>query len=431
MTTDDALERSTIQAISWRLLPLIGLGYLASFMDRVNVGFAAPQMNTQLGFTASVYGFGAGLFFISYALLEIPSNLVLARVGARRWLARIMITWGLIAMATAFVRTPMQFYAARFALGAAEAGFFPGVIYYLSLWFPQAHRGRAISRFYVAAPLASLVMGGLAGGLLSLEGRFGLHGWQWLLLVEGAPAAVLAFIYLFFLPDLPSQAPWLDPKQKAWLETRLASDAARTGPPDHNWLKALMRPPVLMMTLANFLYLGPFYAFTLSAPAILAARTGLDAAHVGYLVAAAGLTGAFGMIFNGWLADRRGDPLMHTAAPLLLVAACFAALAAFHAPLVVMATYLAAMAAYFGIGAAIWLAPAAIIHPRSLAVSVAAINGVAQLGSFVFPWLWGLAKDATGDYRAGLAALPFAFAASGLTVLALRWVRRRAIPAPT
>jgi MFS transporter, ACS family, tartrate transporter len=428
--SDETLERGTMRAIIWRLLPLIGAGYLASFMDRVNIGFAAPQMNAQLGFTASVYGFGAGLFFISYALLEVPSNLVLARVGARRWLARIMITWGLIAMATAFVRTTQQFYIARFALGAAEAGFFPGVIYYLSLWFPQAYRGRAISRFYVAAPLASLVMGGLAGALLSLEGRFGLHGWQWLLIVEGAPAAVLAFVYLVFLPDRPADAPWLTPAQKAWLEARLAADAAHTGPPDDNLLKALFRPPVLLMTLANFLYLGPFYAFTLSAPAILALKTGLDATHVGYLVAAAGVTGAFGMIFNGWLADRRGDPLLHTAAPLLLVAAGFAALAAFQAPVVVMAAYLAAMCAYFAIGAAIWLAPAAIIHPRSLAVSVAAINGVAQLGSFLFPWLWGVAKDATGGYQAGLTALPLAFLCGAGIVLALRQAQRRRLAAP-
>lgn len=428
--SDEMLERGAIRAIGWRLLPLIGAGYLASFMDRVNIGFAAPQMNAQLGFTASVYGFGAGLFFISYALLEVPSNLALARVGARRWLARIMITWGLIAMATAFVRTSQQFYLARFALGAAEAGFFPGVIYYLSLWFPQAYRGRAISRFYVAAPLASLVMGGLAGALLSLEGRLGLHGWQWLLIVEGAPAAILAVVYLLFLPDRPGDAAWLTPAQKAWLEARLAADAARTGPPDDNLLKALVRPPVLLMTLANFLYLGPFYAFTLSAPAILALKTGLDATHVGYLVAAAGVTGAFGMIFNGWLADRRGDPLLHTALPLLLVAAGFAALAAFHAPVVAMAAYLAAMCAYFAIGAAIWLAPAAIIHPRSLAVSVAAINGVAQLGSFLFPWLWGLAKDATGGYQAGLSVLPLAFLGGAGTVLALRQARRRRLAAP-
>lgn len=428
--SDEMLERGAIRAIGWRLLPLIGAGYLASFMDRVNIGFAAPQMNAQLGFTASVYGFGAGLFFISYALLEVPSNLALARVGARRWLARIMITWGLIAMATAFVRTSQQFYLARFALGAAEAGFFPGVIYYLSLWFPQAYRGRAISRFYVAAPLASLVMGGLAGALLSLEGRLGLHGWQWLLIVEGAPAAILAVVYLLFLPDRPGDAAWLTPAQKAWLEARLAADAARTGPPDDHLLKALVRPPVLLMTLANFLYLGPFYAFTLSAPAILALKTGLDATHVGYLVAAAGVTGAFGMIFNGWLADRRGDPLLHTALPLLLVAAGFAALAAFHAPVVAMAAYLAAMCAYFAIGAAIWLAPAAIIHPRSLAVSVAAINGVAQLGSFLFPWLWGLAKDATGGYQAGLSVLPLAFLGGAGTVLALRQARRRRLAAP-
>ena len=206
---DEELERSTIRAVAWRLLPLILLGYLVSYMDRVNISFAAPTMNAQLGFTASVYGFGGGLFFISYAILEIPSNLALARVGARRWLARIMVTWGLVAMSMALVRTDWQFYLVRFLLGAAEAGFFPGVIYYLGLWFPQSHRGRAISRFYIAAPLASVVMGAVAGGLLGLDGHLRLHGWQWLLMAEGAPAVILAFVFLRWLPDRPADAAWL------------------------------------------------------------------------------------------------------------------------------------------------------------------------------------------------------------------------------
>jgi ACS family tartrate transporter-like MFS transporter len=431
MAADSAIERSTLTKVSWRLLPLIGLGYLASFMDRVNIGFAAPQMNAQLGFTASVYGFGAGLFFISYALLEIPSNLALARVGARRWLARIMITWGLAAMATAFVRTPLEFYAARFFLGAAEAGFFPGVIYYLSLWFPQAHRGRAITRFYIASPLASLVMGGLAGTLLGLGGHLGLAGWQWLLLVEGAPAVILSVAFLRWLPDLPATVTWLTAEERAWLEARLAADTAAIVAPDHNLLRALLRPPVLALTLANFFYLGPFYAFTLTAPAILMAATGMDAAHVGYLVALAGVAGAGAMILNGWSADRRGEAYLHTALPLLGAAAGFATLALVHTPAAGMIAYLATMAAYYAAISTFWLMPGAIAHPRAQAVTVAAVNCFGQLGSFLFPWLWGLAKDATGGYQAGLAILPAAFLISGGVLLGLRQVRRgRIVAAP-
>jgi len=429
-SADDGLERSTIRAIAWRLLPLIGLGYLISYMDRVNISFAAPTMNAQLGFTASVYGFGGGLFFISYALLEIPSNLALARVGARRWLARIMVTWGLVAMSMALVRTPLQFYAGRFLLGAAEAGFFPGVIYYLGLWFPRAWRGRAISRFYVAAPLASVVMGAVAGSLLGLDGRLGLHGWQWLLIAEGAPAAVLAFVFLKFLPDRPADAAWLSGEQKAWLEARLAADNAAVAAPDHGQFRALLRPPVLALVAINFLYLGPFYAFTLSAPAILRGATGLDAAQVGYLVAAGGLVGAAGMAAVGWSSDRLRERYLHLAVPLVVVAGAFAMLAWAPAPPVAMAAYLGMMASYFAVSGAFWLAPSEIVHPRAVAVTVAAINGLGQVGSFVFPWLWGLAKDSTGGYQAGLSALPFAFLAAAAVMLGLRQARRGKVAAP-
>jgi ACS family tartrate transporter-like MFS transporter len=423
--SEQELERSTIRAISWRLLPLILLGYLASYMDRVNIGFAAPTMNAQLGFTASIYGFGGGLFFISYALLEIPSNLALARVGARRWLARIMITWGAVAMSMALVRTPWQFYLGRFLLGAAEAGFFPGVIYYLGLWFPQAWRGRAVSRFYIAAPLASVVMGAVAGSLLGLDGRLGLHGWQWLLIAEGAPAVILAFVFLRFLPDRPADAPWLSAEQRAWLEAKVAAGNAAIAAPDHGQLRALLRPAVIALVLVNFFYLGPYYAFTLSAPTILKEATGLSASQVGYLIAAGGITGALGMAFTGWSSDRRRERYLHLAIPLVLAAACFAVIAFIPTPGVVMAAYLAMMACYFGISAAFWLAPGEIVHPRAAAVTVAAINGLGQVGSFLFPWLWGLAKDSTGGFHLGLSLLPVAFLIAAAVVMGLRQARRR------
>jgi ACS family tartrate transporter-like MFS transporter len=424
--SDETLERSTLRAVAWRLLPLILLGYLVSYMDRVNISFAAPTMNAQLGFTASVYGFGGGLFFISYAILEIPSNLALARVGARRWLARIMITWGVVAMSMALVRTDWQFYLVRFLLGAAEAGFFPGVIYYLGLWFPQAYRGRAISRFYIAAPLASVVMGAVAGSLLGLDGRFGLHGWQWLLIAEGAPAVVLAFVFLRFLPDRPATADWLSPEQRAWLEARIEADNAAIVAPDHGALRALFRPAVIALVLVNFLYLGPYYAFTLSAPTILKAATGLDPAHVGYLVSAGGIAGALGMAAAGWSSDRLRERYLHLAVPLVLVAACFWLLAASPPPAVVMVAFLAMMASYFAVSAAFWLAPGEIVHPRAVALTVAAINGLGQVGSFLFPWLWGVAKDRTGGFHLGLSLLPVAFLSAAAIVMGLRYARRRA-----
>src|ERR1700761_5931344 len=211
---EEAVGRSALRKASLRLLPLIAIGYGIAYMDRLNISFAALQMNLDLHFSASVYGFGAGLFFLSYAACEVPSNLLLVRFGARRWLARIMFTWGLLSIGMLFVKTPHQFYAMRFALGVAEAGFFPGIIYYLSRWFPARQRSRAISRFYIALPLSSVIMGSAAGALLHLQGRWSLAGWQWLFLIEGLPAIVLSIVFLLCLPDGPETAAWLNAEER-------------------------------------------------------------------------------------------------------------------------------------------------------------------------------------------------------------------------
>src|SRR6202522_4055065 len=220
----DAIGRSAQRKAGLRLIPVIGIGYGLAYIDRLNLSFASLQMNRDLHFSASVYGFGAGLFFIGYALCEVPSNLLLLRFGAKRWLARIMFTWGLLAAATMFVRTPLEFNIVRFLLGMAEAGFFPGVIYYLTLWFPARMRARAVSRFYIALPLSSVVMGSLAGWLLGLGGKLGLAGWQWLFLVEGMPAVLFSFVILKLLPDGPAKAIWLTSEEKAWLQGQLEID---------------------------------------------------------------------------------------------------------------------------------------------------------------------------------------------------------------
>ena len=410
-----------MRKVAWRLLPLIALGYGIAFIDRVNISFASLQMNRDLHFSATIYGFGAGLFFISYAALEVPSNLLLVRFGARRWIARIMLTWGLLAASMMFVRTPLHFYVMRFLLGAAEAGFFPGVIYYLNQWFPAQHRGRAITRFYIAAPLSGVVMGAVAGTLLGLQGRLGLAGWQWLFLVEGLPAVLMSLVFLLYLPDRPATVGWLSEAEKLWLETRLAADRAlATSAGDFNHLKALLDPRILAFTAVNFLYLGSYYAFNLSAPAVLQAATGLSTQAVGFLVAIGGLTGAAGMIFIGWHSDLRNERYLHLAVPLMIVAACFAVMAFVHAPVVIMATYLIFMAAYFAVIGAFWTAPGEIIDPRSLAVAVAAINGVGQVGSFLMPFAWGIVRDATGDFHAGLTALIVPYVLGAVIVLVLR-----------
>ena len=206
-TTAPAIGKSAMNKALWRIIPLILTAYLFAYVDRVNVGFAAATMNADLGFSATVYGLGAGLFFLGYALFEIPSNLMLVRFGARRWIARIMITWGLLSAAMMFVQTAEQFYILRFLLGVAEAGFYPGVSYYFSGWFPPCHRSRAVSRFYIAGPLGSVVMGAMSGWLLSLDGNAGLHGWQWLFLIQGLPTVLVGLAVLRYLPDSPATAP--------------------------------------------------------------------------------------------------------------------------------------------------------------------------------------------------------------------------------
>ena len=425
---DDPVGRATLAKVSWRLLPLIGLGYGIAYIDRVNISFAALQMNQDLHFSAAVYGLGGGLFFLSYALFEVPSNMLLVRFGARRWIARIMLTWGVLAMGMMFVRTPIQFYATRFLLGLAEAGFFPGVVYYLTLWFPSTYRGRAISRFYVAWPLSSVVMGALAGSLLHLNGRLGLSGWQWLFLVEGLPAVVMSGFVLFLLPDRPAEAPWLTLDQKQWIERRLASDAARLGAPEeHSFLRALVNPLVLKLGAANFLILGSFYAFTLSAPAFLVQATHLDANEVGFLVAVGGLLGAASMLLNSWHSDRTRERYLHLALPLMFMAVAFAVMGLASSAPTVIAAYLFAATCNASIAAVFWLAPGDLLHPRATAVSLAAINAIGQSGSFFSPYAWGLAKDYTGSFHAGLLALPIAYIVATAITLHLRSRARRLV----
>lgn len=406
-------------------MPLIGLGYCFAFVDRVNISFAAEQMNRDLHFSATIYGFGGGLFFLSYALCGVPSNLLLVKFGARRWFAALMIAWGLIASGIMFVHTPVQFYLARFLLGVVEAGFFPGVIYYLSRWFPAAVRGRAISRFYVAWPLSNTVMGLVAGFLLGLQGSLGLAGWQWLLLAEGLPAALMGMVILFLLPDSPATANWLSPEEKDAIEHRLSIE--RTSPAraaDRGILRALLNPLVLAFTFVNVVTLGSFYAFNLSAPQILGNSAHLGVTAVGYVIAIGGLLGAAAMLLFGWHSDQKGERFVHLAIPLLSSALAYAILATTAQPLVAVGAYWLAIASNAGIAATYWLAPSEVIAPRQLAVSVAAMNSVGQLGSFVSPYLWGIAKDATGSYHLGISLLPVGYTLAGLLVLWLGYQAR-------
>jgi ACS family tartrate transporter-like MFS transporter len=396
-------------------------------MDRVNISFASLQMNQDLHFSATVYGLGGGLFFLSYAALEVPSNLLLVRFGARRWIARIMLTWGLLAAGMMFIQTPTQFYVMRFLLGAAEAGFFPGVVFYLMQWFPTEHRGRAITRFYVALPLSSVVMGAVAGSLLKLHGQFGLAGWQWLFLVEGIPAVVLSAVILVGLPDSPAEAAWLSDAERSWIQQRLAADTAALGAPDHNLARALLDSRVLLLGICNLFILGSTYAFILSAPAVLQASTQWSATEIGFVVSITGVLGAVAMVLNGWHSDRRRERHLHTVIPLALIAGAFLAMGLSIAPWIVVPAYVVLFMSQNAVQATFWLIPSDMLHGRSAAVGVAAIGSIGMVGSFIGPYAWGIARDFTGSYQAGLLWLVFPHLAAAAIVLLVRHNARQSL----
>jgi ACS family tartrate transporter-like MFS transporter len=422
---DDAVGRAAVRKAGWRLIPLIGLGYGTAYMDRVNISFASLQMNRDLHFSATIYGFGAGLFFLSYSACEIPSNLLLVRFGARRWLARIMLTWGLLAMGMMLVKTPLEFYIARFLLGVAEAGFFPGVLYYLMQWFPPATRARAISGFYISLPLSSVVMGSLAGALLGLQGRLGLAGWQWLFLVEGLPAIALSVVFLLGLPDTPAEAKWLRPEERRWLLEQIRIDAAGGGH-SNDVLRALRDPRVLQMGLLFLCMLAANYAYAFSAPAILKRLTGFSAANVGFLIALVGLLGALAMLLNARHSDRSGERYWHVAVPFVVMAAAFAVGGLSSVAWVAVPALSMTVIANSALQGPNLSLPATFLKGKSMAAGIAAMNMIGMLGGFIGPYWMGYAKDLTGDYQRGLVTLAIpSLIAAGITLLMRSEARRQ------
>ena len=418
---------------TWRLIPLIALGYGTAYMDRINIGYAQLQMNADLHFSYTVFSIGAGIFFLSYAACEIPSNLLLYRVGARRWLARIMLTWGLLAMAMLFVRTPLQFYAMRFLLGMAEAGFFPGILYYLTQWFPSNLRARTISRFYIALPLSAVFMGAIAGSLFHLNGLLGLRGWQWLFLVEGLPPVLLSAIFFRFLPDTPHDAKWLSTAERQWIEDRLAEEAIdRTGSHATGLAAALRDPRVWLFGLTNLLMLGVSYASTFALPDMVRSLTSLSVASVGYILSAMGLLGALGMIVNAILSDRSGQlyghqPYGYMIVPALLEAICLAAVTLTVTPWLAILILAGMYLMHNAIQGPLLAVPSTFLKGRGAAAGLATINMVGILGGVLYPPLMGYLRDRTGNYRSGFLLLSATMLAATGVVFTLRAMSTRQI----
>ncbi len=404
--SDAAIGASAQRKAAIRLLPIISIGYGLAYMDRINISFASLRMNSDLHFSATVYGLGAGLFFIGYALCEVPSNLLLLRFGPKRWLARIMLTWGLLAAAMMFVRTPWQFYSVRLLLGMAEAGFFPGVIYYLTLWFPAKMRARAVSRFYIALPLSSVLMGAVAGWLLGLQGKLGLAGWQWLFLLEGLPATLFSFVFLWILPDGPMQAEWLTAEERMWLKRQLDSDSvhAHLGH-EAGVLQALLSPKVWMIGAYFLCALTANYAYYFSAPVILQEATGWSVTNVGFLIAGFGLAGAAGMLLNGAHSDRTGERAFHCIIPCIIMGAGYLTASYSRVPWLIVASLGLSFVAFMSMQGPALAVPTQFLAGRAAAAGIAAMNTITMFSGFIGPYWMGVTKDATGSYWLGLRGL--------------------------
>lgn len=423
-----AVGASAMRKAFWRILPLILVAYLCAYVDRVNVSFAAAQMNHDLAFSATIYGLGGGLFFLGYALFEIPSNLMLVRFGARQWLARIMITWGLLSAAMMFVATPLQFYVLRFLLGVAEAGFYPGVIYYFASWFPPCHRSRAVSRFFIASPMASIVMGAVSGWLLALDGTSGLKGWQWLFLAQGLPTVLFGLVLLRYLPDSPVRAAWLTAAERDWIGSALAREQALIGEPQRHDVRAAFRNPrVLLLGLIGFLTMCVVTTLVLNAPLILATMGGLGSAQIGWTVSLGGVLGVLAILLTGNHADRRGDRWGISAACTLMLAAAVLVMALSTSTATLVAGYIVFATFCFAVPSVVSSGWPEALHVRELAVGAAAINTISQIGAFSAPFAWGVARDALGSFRPGLVAISLiAVILAGLLLLMRQVLHGRA-----
>ena len=407
--------------MSRRLIPFLFLLYIVSFLDRVNVGFAALQMNRDLGLSPAVYGFGAGVFFIGYSAFEVPSNLILARIGARLWIARILITWGLIAAGMMFVRGPLSFYVLRFLLGVAEAGFFPGIIFYLSGWVPADARARAVARFMTAIPLSAVIGGPISGALLGLNGSLALAGWQWLFLLEGLPAVVLGLVVLRYLPDRPEQAEWLGPEQRTWLANRLAAERNRcVEHHGYSVIRALSNRVVWQLGLLLFLSTSfAQYALTLWLPQIVRGFSGLNDLQIGFVSAIPNLVAAMAMIIVGAHSDRTGERCLHIAAISAVSALGFLGCALVRSP-VLAVIFLSLAAGGISAHGPFWPLPSMFLTGAAAAGGIALINALAALSGFAGPYAVGLLTGASGDFRNGLLLLAFVPLAGMALALRLR-----------
>jgi MFS family permease len=381
---------------------VLALAYLFNYLDRTSVGFAALQMNQAIGLSASQFGWGAGMMFFSYCILEVPSNVAMYHFGARRWLARIMITWGLAAAATAFAVGPMSFYIIRFLLGVFEAGFFPGLIWYISIWFPPQHRTRVLALFMAATPLSSLVGGPISAGLLQMDGFLGLAGWQWMFLLEGLPAVVLGVVCLVMLADTPDRASWLPAAEREALVADLASESHEK--PKKDLLSALKDVRVLLLTGITFAFTIGSYGVGIWLPLILKSHD-LTTMQVGWVSSIPYLFATIGMLFWARIVDRTGAKVYNLIAALILGAAGLALSVLFTSLVPALICLTLALVGTISARTVFYTIPQSFLTGAAAAGGLAFINSIGAFGGFVGPYLVGFLKDATGSFNAGMLGM--------------------------
>ena len=409
-----AVETRTIAKVTKRLVPFLVVCYFIAYLGRVNVGFAALTMNQDLGLSQTAFGFGAGIFFIAYFIFEVPSNLLLERFGARKWIARIMLSWGILSGTMAFIPAIARatglgnensFYLLRVLLGAAEAGFFPGIIFYLTLWFPAEYRGRIVGYFMAAITLSTVIGAPISGVLLYLHGGLGLAGWQWLFIIEAVPSIILAVVVFFYLTDRPSDAAWLAPDERSWLAEQLALEQRqRQAVHDYSVAQSLVNPRVLGLSLVYFGAVATNYGLSFFLPQIVKGF-GLNTFLTTRVSATPYVVGLVGMVWWGRRSDRVAERRFHAAFPLLVAAAGIAVSTALDDPLLKMISLCVAGFGIFACLPVFWTLPTAFLSGAAAAAGIAVINSIGNLAGFAGPFAMGWIKDQTGSYAGGLLLL--------------------------
>jgi len=419
MPDDKVLEGVTMQQVTLRIVPFLMLCYFIAFIDRVNVGFAGCEMSKDLGFTNTEFGFGAGIFFIAYFICEVPSNLLLEKIGARRWIARIMMSWGVVAIGMAFVTGTVSFYSVRFLLGAAEAGFFPGVILYLTYWFPREHRARVVGVFMIAIPVSTFLGSPISGAILDLDRVMGLRGWQWLFIIEALPAIVLGAMVLFLLPDKPATAAWLTPEQREWLMQRLAAEQARAarGPQLSLW-QILTHRRVMALALVYAGSTATNYGLSFWQPQIIKSF-GMDNFHAGLVNAVPFLIASFAMVLWGRRSDRAHERVWHTAIALFVSAAGLGACLYITALIPTVLALSVALVGCYALKGPFWALSTEWLAAGAAAAGIAQINAIGNLAGFVGPFLLGWIKDLTDSYTLGMLPMLGLAIAGGVVVLTM------------